>query len=129
MYVTSDEHCFAIYPGLFNNDKVRCNEILELKSNQEEADTRLLLHAHHAARVHDQIIIKSPDTDVFLLCVALQTTIGKKLFFLTGTGNNIRCIHIKPIADELGQVICQCLLGFHAFSGVNLICRSITVRH
>ena len=41
-----------------------------LKSDHEEADTRMLLHARHAAIHSHWIVIHSPDTDVFLLCVS-----------------------------------------------------------
>jgi hypothetical protein len=117
MYVTSNENSFVICPGLSENDEVHCNEVGELKSNHEEADTRLLLHANHAARVYHRVIIKSPDTDVFVLCVTMQGTIGKELFVLNGTGNNSRCIRIKAISDALGETVCKCLPGLHAFSG------------
>ena len=39
-----------------------------LKSNHEEADTRMLLHARHASLDHNRIIVQSPDTDVAVLC-------------------------------------------------------------
>ena len=40
----------------------------QLKSNQEEADTRLILHCIHAARGGVQsIVVCSPDTDVIVL--------------------------------------------------------------
>ena len=41
-----------------------------LRSDHEEADTRLLLHAKHAAATHPRIVIQSPDTDVAVLSVA-----------------------------------------------------------
>ena len=36
---------------------------------------------------------------------------------MTGTGNRFRVIHIRAIAETLGENVCQCLPGFHAFSG------------
>ena len=48
----------------------------ELQSTQEEADTRLLLHALHAARTGSKaVIVTSEDTDVMLLCIAFQKDI------------------------------------------------------
>ena len=41
-----------------------------LCSDHKEADTRLLLHAKHAATTHQQIVIQSPDTDVAKLSIA-----------------------------------------------------------
>eukprot|EP00794_Sanderia_malayensis_P018490 gene18490-20339_t len=41
----------------------------------------------------------------------------KELFMMTGTGNNFRCIPIKPITGVLGENLCKSLPGFHAFTG------------
>jgi hypothetical protein len=51
------------------------NDCPDLFSNHEEVNTRMLLHAIHAdtrfgdMNVKGCIIIKSPDTDVLLLCI------------------------------------------------------------
>ena len=42
LYVTCEQLCFRIA-------KEQCEEVSELRSSQEEADIRLLLHALHAA--------------------------------------------------------------------------------
>ena len=93
----------------------------DLETNHEEADTRLLLHANHAKETSDRIIIKSPNTDVFLLSIVMQRTIEKEIFFMTGTGNKFRLIPIMPIVEETDENLCQCLLGFHAFSGTHVM--------
>lgn len=41
----------------------------ELFSTQEEADTRILLHAIHLARAHSRIIVRCDDTDVLVLLI------------------------------------------------------------
>ena len=51
----------------------------ELFSNQEEADTRMLLHANHCKEICDRIVIWSPDTDAAVLCVHFQEKIGKEI--------------------------------------------------
>ena len=64
---------------------VTCLTVPELRSNQEEADTRLLLHAHHAATHHVlAIIVRSPDTDVAVFCCHFQRSIPKPMYFRTG---------------------------------------------
>ena len=80
LYVTSKEKCYSFSCGMADNALVVCDEVSELKSSHEEADTRLLLHAKHAAIENDRVIIKSPDTDVFLLCIAMQRVIEKDLY-------------------------------------------------
>ena len=37
---------------------------------------------------------------------------------MTGTGNKFRLIPIMSIVEETDENLCQCLLGFHAFSGI-----------
>lgn len=118
MYVTAKDKCYVFFPGEDrNNPSVSRNEIHMLESNHEEADTRLLLHAKYAAITHDRVIVRSPDTDVFILCTAMQRSIGKDLFMMTGTGNRFRCININAVCNTLGDELCRCLPGFHAFSG------------
>ena len=59
----------------------------ELFSSQEEADTRIILHCLHASRQPDtsRIIVRSIDTDVFLLLLSFSDTIRKPLIIDTGT--------------------------------------------
>ena len=61
-------------------------EIPDLEAQHEEADTRLALHAAHAAKAGKQsvIIIISEDTDVFLICLAHCSMIGVPIFQKTG---------------------------------------------
>ena len=58
-----------------------------LRSSQEEADTRILLHAtHHASdNGYKYVMVVSEDTDVYELCIALATVI--KSSFLTEKRN------------------------------------------
>ena len=55
--------------------------LTDLDSSQEEADTRLLLHAAHAARSQFvAVIIVSEDTDVLVLCSAFKSFISSSMF-------------------------------------------------
>ncbi len=120
LYVTSKEKCFHFSRGISDEHVLLCDEVLELESDHEEADTRLLLHTKHAAVNNDRVIIKTPDTDVFVLCIVMQHVIKKEIYVMTGTGNHFRLIPIKAIAQTLDENLCQCLPGFHAFSGILL---------
>ena len=99
-------------------DHLLTQEVPQLECDHEEADTRLLLHYKAAADTHHRIIIKTPDTDVFVLCIAMQKTVGKELFMMTGTGNKFRLIDVSLVSNVLGEELCACLPGFHAFSGI-----------
>ena len=117
MYVTSRDECYVFTSGDFEIDPVMRQDVPELQCGHEEADTRLLLHSKHAAEAHDRIIVKTPDTDVLVLCIAKQKTIGKDVFMMTGTGNKFRLIDTTPVSDALGEELCACPPGFHAFTG------------
>ena len=116
MYVTAKERCYVLYPGATPNDIVTSNEVFSLRSNKQEADTRLLLHANHAAATYDKVIIKSPDTDVLILAIAMQPQRQKEIF-LTGTGHRCRCIPVSTITNYLSADVSRCSPGFHAFTG------------
>jgi hypothetical protein len=61
------------------------DDIGHLKSDHEEADTRLLLHAKDVSNTHSRIVIHSSDADVCVLCVALyQESNCQELWFRTG---------------------------------------------
>ena len=47
-----------------------------LHADHEEADTRLLLHAQHAAKNFARVVIQSPDTEVLALSVSHYDEIG-----------------------------------------------------
>ncbi len=117
MYVTSRDECHVFTPGDSEIDLVLRQDVPELQCDHEEADTRLLLHSKHAAEAYDHIIVNTPDTDVFVLCVAMQNTIGKDVHMMTGTGNKFHLINIQAVSDSLGELLCTCLPGFHAFTG------------
>jgi hypothetical protein len=77
--------------GGYNNNviKIAAGAVHEeplLASNQEEADTRLILHATYAANNGaDTIVVCSPDTDVLVLLTYHRSTINAaKIFMLTG---------------------------------------------
>ena len=59
LFVTDGSRTFII-----NSQEVR--EEVQLESNHEEADTRMLLHAKHASSSVGKILISRPDTDFLL---------------------------------------------------------------
>ena len=85
----------------------------------EEADTLLLLHA--LTIEHDaEIIIDSPDTDVFLLMVHMYPRLPVDAYFLTGKGKLNRKIAIKPIYEKLGVNRAGAIVGSHSFTGTEM---------
>ena len=71
-------------------EKGHWETVPSLKSDHEEADTRLLLHARNAVQDGVRIIIQSPDTDVLILCNSLFQEIGcEELWFRTGVKDKL----------------------------------------
>ena len=61
IYVASEETCLHI-----TNDQWA--EVAGMRSNQEEADTRILLHAAHGAEEgYRAVVVTSDDTDVMVI--------------------------------------------------------------
>ena len=93
-YVTNRADVFKI------NETEICQE-LELQSNHEEADTRMLFHAKHASANYSKILISSPGTDVFIVCLSVHMAITANLFFLTGVKNSRRIINVTNVAEYI----------------------------
>ena len=93
--------------------------IPDLYTNQEEADTRMLLHAYHAMEECPKITIDSPGMDVAVLCVYYVERLAKvsELYFYTGTGDKRRFIPVHDISRALGSTLSSLLLPFHALTG------------
>ena len=84
--------------------QIICNTIPELSTEQEEADTRIILHAKDAALYGStNIIIKSPDTDIAVLACSLSHEIPSNLFFLTDMKQRTRYIAITATVGGLSQ--------------------------
>ena len=65
VYVMNGKNVFKI-----NHDSVSTVE--NIKSIHEEADTRMISYANHANNSYDRILVASPDTVVFVLCISLE---------------------------------------------------------
>ena len=117
LYATSGRTCFKFVPCTVS-DVVEAVVVSELESDHEEADTRVLLHAKHASDSgYENVVIKSPDTDVFALMVGMQKVFSASLFFLTGAKNKARIIAVRNVCSKFSPDTCDSVIGFHAFTG------------
>ena len=76
--------------------------------NHEEADSRMLLHASHAAQHgHHAILIRTVDTDVVVLAVSLAQELQPedKLWLAFGTGQSFCYLAAHEIAAGLGRTV------------------------
>lgn len=93
-------------------------EDLHLSSDQEEADTRLLLHAKHATHPETRIIVQSPDTDVLVLCTTHFSDISREeLWFRTGIRDHQQYVPVHLLCQKVGQKVCKVLPAVHALTG------------
>ena len=118
VFFVCEEECTLLYSD--SDESTIAEPFPDLNSSQEEADTRIILHCQYASRQSncETIVVRSPDTDVFLLLFSFSDTIGKTLIFDTGCGNNRRQINVSQIAKTLSKQMCDALIGVHAFTAV-----------
>lgn len=115
-YITHGEDCHDLYAS---DGKVISEEITELKCSHKEADTRLLLHCSFVSSLASpdnptqNIMIESPDTDVFILALHYSRSIASSLLFHTGKGNNLRTLDISQMSNALREEQTKMLIGLH----------------
>ena len=114
-YVTCGKRCYKLTTESAKEEE-------ELQLDQEEADTRLLLHARHATKEpFNAIVISSEDTDVRILCLAFSNDVKVPLFHRCVSQQMARYIDIGKIASAIGLQVCKALLGLHAFTGCDSV--------
>ena len=92
-------------------------DVAELQSTQEEADTRFVFQALHAARTgSNAVIVTAEDTDGMLRCFAFQEDIHCPIYQKCGTQNRTRFVDISKLAWSLADSVCDSLIGLHAFA-------------
>ena len=122
--------------GLFSNPEtvkmLNQNGMLDcscLASTQEEADTRIILHALYSDKLYQEksvqgcIVVKSPDTEVLVLYVhyfpKMKNT--SELLFQTGlitsTKDCRRYIPVHELCKSVSSVVCEILPDVHALTG------------
>ena len=95
-------------------------EMSHLSSDQEEADTKLILHALDATNAGaTNLQIHSPDTDVLVRALRRYPQLCENTVFVTGAAQRRRMIPLKLIYDALGEERAAALPGFYAMSGAD----------
>ena len=102
------------------------NDIVELNhlfSTQEEAETRVILHAVDFRDAASRIIIRADDTDilVLLLFYSAKSSLAPEVYMHAGHAGKIitreRFIPVHTIAEKLGERFCLCLPALHSLTG------------
>jgi len=121
VFFVCKEKCIQLHS--VDGVSVSATEVDELQSNHEKADTRIILHCIYAMKHQNSdsqhcLVVKSPDTDVFVLLLAyehLLNDLRNDVLFETGTGDKYRFLSVRKHAAALGSVT-QALPGLHAFT-------------
>jgi len=104
-------------------NEVGVSSLEGLYSTQEEADTRLVLHAIMLSRDHPRIIIRCDDTDVLVLLVYYWSrgALADEVYMHAGHSGKFvskeRFIPVHHISTKLGKAACKSLPAVHALSG------------
>ncbi|KAJ8404780.1 hypothetical protein AAFF_G00331670 [Aldrovandia affinis] len=115
LYVASEESCLHI-------TKDQWAEVASLQSNQEEADTRMILNAAHAAEEgYSAVVVTADDTNVLLLCLAFSANISCPLFQNCGTKNRVRYLDMTKLRQALGDCVCNAVIGMYAYTGCDTL--------
>lgn len=119
LYATYGDKCNLL---VFVRDSFPDVRVIDdLRSDHEEADTRMLAHAKNAAQDYARIIIRSPDTDVAIMCIAFTNQFHpSSLYFATGVKTKRRVLSMDTMHQSLKdihQLLPAALLGFHALTG------------
>lgn len=94
----------------------RCVE--HLQSSQEEADTRLALHAAEAALTgYRRTVICSKDTDVLVILLHFMNQLSPEVWMSTGTYTKPHFLPVHKIHQRQPGDVLESLLAFHALTG------------
>ena len=107
-----------------DGETVHPEEIHELRSNQEETDSRVVLYLHYAKENnYKQAVVSSPDSDIFFILLHHAHQLAPLvILFHTGSGSHKRLFNISELADDLGEPHCDALLGLYCFTGEDCNC-------
>jgi len=103
MYVTNEDMCFKL-------TSINYKDVDVLRSNHEEADTRMILHAKHAADTFPAVIIVSDDTDVLIICLNSNCSMNGNLYLRRCTKARVRMIDINKLAAAIGNEVASAFL-------------------
>lgn len=116
IFVSTENHCSRITAETIEIEQ-------GLVSNQEEADTKVVLHCIHALNRNPgkNVIVRSPsgDTDIAVIMIGMLIENKTQCFLDNGTGNNRKGLWLSDV--DMSEDAKLSLIGFHAFTGNDYI--------
>uniref|UniRef100_UPI00358E00C9 uncharacterized protein isoform X5 n=1 Tax=Myxine glutinosa TaxID=7769 RepID=UPI00358E00C9 len=102
--------------------QVQTSEIYELRSNQEETDSRIVLYLHQAVKWgYKSCVVRTPDTDILMILLYHTSRINLCIYLDHGSGKHRTLINVTELSESLGPDYCSTLLGFYVFTGEFLL--------
>lgn len=98
--VVVNERAFVSLRSI-NGNSVVAEEVEELCSSHEEADTRIILHCNNVAVNSPEssvILVRSSDTNEFILLLRFVRHINQTALFDTRTGDKHRFLNVQAVA-------------------------------
>ncbi len=94
--------------------------------SHEEVDTRIFLHAGHAAKEGMKtVIVKANDTDVLVIAISTFTHLQElglqKMWLAFGQGCRLKWIPIHELTIALSPEQISGIMFFHAFTGCDIV--------
>ena len=107
MTIRDQAHCISTVHGL-----ITCNQVQELSSKQEEADTKIFLCAKFAVSLgFESAFSITVDSDVAIFSIYYQHRLDLKLFLQMATGSKGKIFDIQTISVLILLTYCQqCML-------------------
>ena len=91
--------------------QVSAHEIEELRSEQEGTDTCTVLYLKYATKFgYKSGVVRTPDTDIFLILLHHVNNILLTIYLDTGTGKHQKIINITELADTNVKDYCTTIL-------------------
>ena len=84
---------------------------------REAAHSHLYVIALAQQQDYNQVVIRSPDSDIFHIFLHHAHQLGIRVMFDTGTGDKRRMLFVTELAGELCAKYCDCILGLYVFTG------------
>lgn len=118
IFLTVEHLCYSYQA---QDNCIKKIEEVDYTCYHEEADTRIVFHAHKVTP-GSRILIKASDTDVLVILLGNMHKLSESTIFLATSAtkkqsNHLDCINCIDLALKLGPKLCKSLPAFHAFTG------------
>ena len=76
-----------------------------------------MLYLKYAAKLgYKSAVVRTPDTDIFVILLFHVKTIGLTIFLDVGTGKHRQIVNVSQMAESMGADKCKMVLGLYVFT-------------